>query len=661
MHSSRFSVQYSRVKRMPSRSRWAKLFSLGAITALFVLSLAQRVNAATLTHRYSFDTDASDSVGGADGTLIGNAVVADGALDLDGTNSCVQLPDDLFTNYDSISFELWYADAPVSNPFNELYHFSGAGGAMSFLLFGQASNVVGISLPQSPTLMSPPVGGTNHLIITEDSVAQTANIYLNGILAATFAHFTMTPSAIGSTATNYIGAGNTNLPSSNFKGSILEFRAYQGALSPLDAAVLDAFGPDQPQTDPGTLQDVRIVIPSSVGPGALLHPGVFADFSNVTNVNITGQPDLILSSDNTNSILVGTNGSVRSMNPGTADLTALWQGLSNTVAVTVSVPQDISLVHRYGFNEQTNDWIVHDSVGNAHGRLFNTGTHSPTNGVFTGAGEMALSGGYSSGGGTGGYAVLPPGIISSQSEVTIEAWVTWTSPASLPLTYGFGAWQRIFDFGSQISGTGVNYLFLTPATDNVSFTTQSLLHSAITTNGNVRENPRLNWTNALPRNVQSQVVIAYSPVRGVMKMYLNGVPVASGVASIPLSGIVDTNCLLGKSLFASDAYFFGRFNEFRIYSGLLTDQEVAAEYSAGPDALGVDYVLRGYPSGDPTTNSMIVSWGTSASNVVLQSSPALGSTADWNPVPNSPILLNGRLMLTVPVVDDAEFFRLHTP
>ena len=66
-----------------------------------------------LTHRYSFDADASDSVGGANGVLQGNAVIAGGALFLDGTNSSIRLPNDLFTNYSSISFEVWYADAAV--------------------------------------------------------------------------------------------------------------------------------------------------------------------------------------------------------------------------------------------------------------------------------------------------------------------------------------------------------------------------------------------------------------------------------------------------------------------------------------------------------------------------------------------------------------------
>lgn len=623
---------------------------------LLALMLPFNARAAVLTHRYSFDADASDSINGANGTLQGNAFITNGTVALDGTNSSVQLPNDLFTNYDSISFEVWYADGTVSSPNSQLYNFSGPLGGMYYCLFGQGSHFVGAS-SNLVSLPVPAVGGTNHLVWTQDSASQTARIYINGALAAQTAGFANTPAMIGSTTNNLIGAGATNLAASNFKGGILEFRTYQGALSPLDAAVLDAFGPDQPQLNPGMLLALRVVIPTPTGPGALFRAGVFADFWGVTNVNISTQPDLVLTSDNTNVIAFAPDQRLRTKTLGTANITATWQGFSNTVPVTVGVPQDIALVHRYGFNEQTNDWIVHDSVGGANGRLFNTGSHSPTNGVFTGNGEMKLAGGYLSGGGIGGYAALPPGIISSLSEVTMEAWVTWTTPRNLPLIYGYGAWQRIFDFGSQSSGYGVSYLFLTPATDNVSFTTKSLLHTAITTNLNVNETPRLNWTNAFPTNVMTHVAITYSPVHGVMKMYLNGALAASASATLPLSGIIDTNCWLGRSLFSDDAYFFGSYNELRIYSGLLSDSDVAADFAAGPDAVGVDYLLHQYSS----SNGLTITWGPSATNVVLQSSPVLGAGAVWNQVTNTPIFQHGRYGVTMPISADAAFFRLHAP
>ena len=61
-----------------------------------------------MTHRYSFTTDASDSVGSANGTLFGDASVSGGALQLPDAAGYVSLPAALFdTNYQSVSVEFW--------------------------------------------------------------------------------------------------------------------------------------------------------------------------------------------------------------------------------------------------------------------------------------------------------------------------------------------------------------------------------------------------------------------------------------------------------------------------------------------------------------------------------------------------------------------------
>ncbi len=83
------------------------------LAVLLILAAVQTAMPAVLTHRYSFDIDARDSVNHANGVLQGHAFIANGALVLDGTNSSMRLPHDLFTNYDSISFEVWYSDGPV--------------------------------------------------------------------------------------------------------------------------------------------------------------------------------------------------------------------------------------------------------------------------------------------------------------------------------------------------------------------------------------------------------------------------------------------------------------------------------------------------------------------------------------------------------------------
>ena len=615
-----------------------------------VCCLSAQTPAAVLTHRYSFDGDTTDSVGGADGILEGNASIQNGAVVLDGQGSFVKLPNDLFTNYSSATYELWFVDRGVNSIGALLYSFAGPKGGINYYLTGQGATYLNSNgVTNRITLEVPVIGGTNHLVFIQDS-SSGASIYANGKLLSSGSPI-FGPINIGSTTNDCIGGGGGISTASYFTGRILEFRTYQGDLSSLDVAVSDALGPDQVLSDPGALQDIRLAGPSVVEPGALVPAQIFADYANVSNVDLSQQGNVKYYSDNTNIIAVpvGTNVLQSLLTNGTANITAVWNGLSNTLAITVAVPQDVTLLHRYSFSEQAADWVVHDSIGTANGRLYGSAGQVG----FSGAGELAMTG-YPA---TGSYAALPRHLISALGEVSFEAWVTW-SPGNVALGYGSGGWQRIFDIGTTSGTQGSRYIFLTPATDNVSFTTKSVLHTAITLSDNGHETPRLNWTNYLPTNVLSHVAVTYSPAKGVMKMYLNGVPVASGTATIPLSGILDTHCWLGRSLFSVDPYYNGSFDEFRIYQGLLSDADVAADYAAGPDAVGVDYILRSYPG----TNGITITWGPSAGALTLETSPAIGTAANWTPVSSSQTSFqNGRYTTTVPIMEDAPaaYFRLH--
>ena len=617
---------------------------------MVVCCLTLRMPAATLTHRYSFDGDASDSVGGADGILEGNASINNGAVVLDGQNSFVQLPNDLFTNYSSISYELWYVDRGVNSIGALLYNFAGTNGGINYYLSGRAATyMTGNGTTNAITLEVPVIGGTNHLVVTQDS-SSGAYIFANGKVLGM--GLLSSPMTFHSTTNDCIGGGGAS-PASYFTGRILEFRTYQGALSSLDVAMNDALGPDGIPSDPGALQDIRLAGPSTVGPGALFPVQIFADYANVTNVDLSQQSNVKYYSDNPSVITVpvGTNFLQSMLTNGTANITAVWNGLSNTLPVTVAVAQDVTLLHRYNFNEQATDWVVHDSIGTANGRIYGSAGKVG----FTGTGELAMTGFPAA---TGSYAALPPRLISCLGEVSFEAWVTW-APGKVALGYGSGGWQRIFDIGTSVGGQGSRYIFLTPATDNVSFTTKSLLHAAITASNNGSETPRLNWTNFLPTNVLSHVAVTYSPARGIMKMYLDGVPVASGTASIPLSTILDAHCWLGRSLFTADPYYNGSFSEFRIYQGLLSDAEVAADYAAGPDTVGTDYILHSYPG----SNVVTITWGPTAAGLTLETSAAVGAGANWAPVSSQTTFQNGRYTTSIPIDPNAPaaYFRLQTP
>src|SRR6185369_4510925 len=79
------------------------------LLALSLTVLAPTSMRADLTHRYSFASDASDSVGGANGILQGNVTVSSGAANFPGLTNAdyVELPPGLVSNYTSASFECW--------------------------------------------------------------------------------------------------------------------------------------------------------------------------------------------------------------------------------------------------------------------------------------------------------------------------------------------------------------------------------------------------------------------------------------------------------------------------------------------------------------------------------------------------------------------------
>ena len=61
-----------------------------------------------LKHRYSFEKDVSDSVGHADGMLMGAASITNGQLVLNGTRGTyANLPGGLIAGFDAVTFEFW--------------------------------------------------------------------------------------------------------------------------------------------------------------------------------------------------------------------------------------------------------------------------------------------------------------------------------------------------------------------------------------------------------------------------------------------------------------------------------------------------------------------------------------------------------------------------
>src|SRR5208283_698860 len=111
-------------KNLPTRH----LMVLWSCAALLLTQLT--ATAQTLTHRYSFlseadgATNAVDVVGTANGTFGGDATIAGGQLILDGTGY-VQLPAGIITNDLAVTVEAWgdYPAALNQSTWGNLFDF----------------------------------------------------------------------------------------------------------------------------------------------------------------------------------------------------------------------------------------------------------------------------------------------------------------------------------------------------------------------------------------------------------------------------------------------------------------------------------------------------------------------------------------------------------
>jgi hypothetical protein len=616
-----------------SLNSWATTsFSRGVIS-LLLLALALNISPASHpTHRYSFDSNANDSIGAAHGTLIGNAIITNGNLVLNGTNGHVQLPANLFTNSKSLTLEIWFENQQYISG-RQLWAFAGSPQIIYVLLQSPAQVSRGYYGGQTVNTMVSsvpiPAGKPQHLVWTQDEASRTVRVFLNGQLFGQNTNFTATPGP--TTTASYLG-GLLNNP---IKGSISEFRIYSNALSHLEVLQSASLGSDALPASGDAITNLFMRTPSHLGLHSITRPPVFADFTNQAAVNLTPLPGIVFTSSDTNVLDPATNGYVHAVGLGTADLIATYSGHSATSTVTVIAAQQFALAHRYDFHGTPGSTNLPDLAGNAPGTVVNGG-------IFTNVAQLFFDG-------VNDHVDLPDGILSSLSEVTMETWVTGHA-------LNGKWWPRIFDFGAgNANGT---YFFLAPSVQNDNLTTNThFIRFAVSTNGIVSESPRLTAKPWMADGFETHLVVTYSPARNASKLYVNGVLADSGLARYPLSLITDTNNWLGRSQFPNDAYFQGVFDEFRIYRTVLEPSQIAASFALGPDVIGADYALQG----QQIDNQLKLSWGPSASWCVLETAPALATGITWTNAAVTPVFNNGRMEVTVPISDTARFFRLSAP
>jgi autotransporter-associated beta strand protein len=207
-----------------------------------------------ISHRYSFVTDTSDSIGGAWGTNNGNAVVAGGKLVLDGAaGTYMQMPANMFNSASAsaLTFEFWATFG--ANPNNvRVFDFGFTTGANGFNYVGftphsaaghQIVITPGDVLFQQTVAAAGTLDGlTRHIACVVDPPNKTLAIYTNGVLEAVNTNMTVNIANLNDTL-SYLGRSLfTADPYLN--ASIDEFRIYNGALSGISLKQSDDQGPD---------------------------------------------------------------------------------------------------------------------------------------------------------------------------------------------------------------------------------------------------------------------------------------------------------------------------------------------------------------------------------------------------------------------------------
>jgi hypothetical protein len=627
-----FSSDNSSVVSVNATNGLAKALSAGTADVVASFSGMSATNSFTviaapalLTHRYSFTNDASDSVGGANGTLMGGATISTGKVVLDGNNGTyVDLPGSLINmaSNQSVTIEAWvdFGDIPQ---WSRLFDFGADGGSTEIYLApsgpGNGGEHRGISenIPGGQTI-DWQGAWTNvgvHVTCVIDPPSSTLAFYKNGVLE--YARYDAN-ALLSLVSTNLAVLGRSLVAVDPYMpGSIDEFRIYRGVLTPPEIALTEQNGPNSTNHNPGALQSIVVQPTAYPAYSPLVPPMILANYANLTNFNLLPNNSavangLMLTSSDTNILQVLPNNMLAASQPGTVTLTASYQGLTNSATVTVKNLG--TLTHRYSF---TND--ASDSVGSANGILHGNATAS--------GGNLLLDGSDST------YVELPPGLLQGYDAVTIDTWVTFTDT---------GTWSRLWYFGDDRA----DEFYLAPSVLGGSahwFSTGFPIGGTTITISPA-------WTN-----VALHITCVYG--NGTMEYYTNGVLHGKSATTGRMDEVGNWFSWIGRSPYV-DPFVNATVDEFRIYRGRLAPDEILASDTLGPNQL----LGTGQTNGVSVTvtksgGNVVLSWpGTATGFNVQETTNLVGGT--WTTLTNTPVQVGNSWQVTVPALGNYAYYRL---
>jgi len=222
-------------------------------------ALASFASAATISHRWSFDTDTTDSVGGNTGVLVGGATVASGALQLtglganrDANHMGFTSPVDIGGNFGTsgVTIETWYTDSGTGT-WGKLFQFgtNAPGLEIGYTHARGNGQMSGVDRDGAQLFGEQIAVGSEHHLVISISSDGNLNTWIDGAQKLT----DIDTNDLSNVTTDFEGIGATSWGDPGMNGNVNEFRLYSGELTAGEVTTSLAAGPNTIVPEPSGL------------------------------------------------------------------------------------------------------------------------------------------------------------------------------------------------------------------------------------------------------------------------------------------------------------------------------------------------------------------------------------------------------------------------
>lgn len=291
------------------------------------------------------------------------------------------------------------------------------------------------------------------------------------------------------------------------------------------------------------------------------------------------------------------------------------------------------------------------------------GTNNPSliSGVEYGGGEVGKAFEFD---GSTSLVTIPRSPSLTISNLTVEVWIFPTDDT---------APRPILDCGGPGQASSIQLWVNTTGGFSVN---PGGLHAVIrdATGGYEVDTP----SPVAPKNQWSHVAFTADAGTRTLRLYCNGIPVATSIAPNSLHQDLFSNVNIGyrdaaSSELLAGLHFSGALDEVSVYNRVLSDAEIRAVYSAGrngkSDAVKADSsanslaVVNPYPilSISRSGANVLLSWPAWAADFKLQTANLLAPRVEWSDVAITPQTNGDNVMVSLPAPNEPQFFRLARP